>query len=296
MDTERDAGEPPPQQSTSVRPRPLTKCYPNGEPYERRSETIRQLLSALLLSPRAQVERAKISDKHDPRYLKDEVLVYLIRACYQREDERTGDWLLRLLIERCTGILTRELTRRLPKAEAIEAGQEMLVVLYEAVRDLGPQGDYLEVSFGQWFKCHTLDMRQKYETKLAKEPDTDAAPLEQLAGHQPAGGESGPAFDPVEPWNELSPSPADLLDREDREALQDDEERRLREAVAALPGTERAPWRKAVILHFWFGMKIDSVDPDEPTLARLFGKSEKTIRNWLNKAKAELKRRLEDSR
>lgn len=296
MDTEREAGRHPLQSSTSVVLRPLTKCHPNGEVYERRPETVHQLRAALLLPPRAQVARARIFDKRDPRYLKDEVLVYLMRECYQQGDERVGDWLLRLLIERCTGILTRVLTPRLPEAEAKDAGHEMLLVLYEAVRDLGPQGDYLEVSFGQWFKCRTLDMRQKYETKLAKGPDTDAVSLEQLAGHQPTGGESGPAFDPVEPWNELSPSPADLLDREDREALKDDEERRLREAVNALPDTERKPWRTAVILHFWCGMKIDAVDPDEPTLARHFGKVEKTIRNWLNKAKAELKRRLEDSR
>ncbi len=276
--------------------RPLTKCHPNGEPYERRPETVRQLRAALLLTPRAQVARARISDKNDPRYIKDEVLVYLIREAFEREDGRAGDWLLWLLIKRCTGILTRVLAPRLPEAEAIDAGQEVLLVLCEAVHDLGPQGDYLEVSFGQWFKCRALDMRRTYEAKLAKEPDAEAVPLEQLAGHQASSAERVVVFEPVEPWNELSPSPADLLDRGNVAALQDAEERRLHEAVCALPNTDRQPWRKAVILHFWFGMKIDSVDPDEPTLARLFGKSEKTIRNWLNKAKAELKRRLDDPR
>lgn len=271
--------------------RPLTKQHPNGDPYTRRTPIVRQLRAVLPLPPREHVRRARIRGEANPHYLADETLVYLIRHHWERGDERTGDWLFRRLVERCAGIVAKYLTRRLPEKDAKDAGQDLLLRLHSGVADLGPQGDYLEISFGHWLKRRAIDVGDHLNRKLKRERQQDHVPLEHIAGHQPTTTPGmTPTFAPVEPWDELAPSPAALLDRQTDEALKADEEHRLRRAVDALPDRLRV----AVILHFWKGMKINSTDPDEPTLTRYFNKAERTIRYWLTQAKADLKRRLEN--
>lgn len=294
MTTDSDSGGQPSESARAARAlRPLTKRHANGRLYARRSKTTRQIQDALGLDPLAQIGRAMISDKRDPHYLDDEALVYLTRHHWDRGDQHTGDWLFRWLIERCSGIIAKELTRRLPRQAAIDAGQDLLIKLHDCVCDLGEAGDYLEISFGNWLKCRAIDVRRQWEARLEREAAYRHEPIEHVAGHAPTGTQGGrPTFQPVEPWNELSPSPADLLDQHGAAAMRAEEEKRLRLAVGALP----EPKREAVILHFWEGMKIDSTDPDEPTLARHFGKAEKTIRNWLNAAKAELMLHLGNDR
>ena len=56
----------------------------------------------------------------------------------------------------------------------------------------------------------------------------------------------------------------------------------LREGLLLLP----EPIRTAFVLHHYDGWQIESNDPQAPTIAKHFGKTPRTIRNWMAQAEA----------
>jgi DNA-directed RNA polymerase specialized sigma24 family protein len=59
----------------------------------------------------------------------------------------------------------------------------------------------------------------------------------------------------------------------------------LKDALKGMP----APARSAFILHRAYGLPIESNDPAELTVSRYFGKTSRTIRNWLRSAEEHLR-------
>lgn len=272
-DKKQNAGAPRVDQTPVT---PLRKRRPSGELYERIPE-VQALLADLAALPReVLIGRAEITNRSAPGYVPSECLMYFIRASRRDDNEA---WL-----ERLYRILVRRVLRSLPRAENSDGKTESLtrgnvrdrvlgrfVELLSADRaDYVDKLDYFEVRFDGALASLRHDAQ-----KAAWREENRSTPLQDE--------ESG----------ELSPeveAAAGTVDPFSASALADPSYRsRFDAAIETLP-----PEQSRIIQMLRQGFPIDSKEPDVMTIAKALGRSEKTVRNYRDKAFVALRAAMAD--
>ena len=242
----------------------------NNEVYVRPASVEALLDPALQQTPETISDRAYIREKTDPNFLPTECLLHLIRHAFRIGNTRLRDVTLLLLLKRCERILKNKIPDDQPNAE--ELREAVLGKFTELLaRDANDPNqtilDYFEVRFNDAFRklrFHFLRSEKYTRTSLPLFPDA----------------EGQAEIDPEGVCRLLKstgqdPSPEDFVIR-----------KQLCDAVQTLPPDET----KAIILHFFYGYKIESTDPTATTVATLCGVSGRTIGTRLKSAIEKLKR------
>jgi DNA-directed RNA polymerase specialized sigma24 family protein len=250
--------------------RPLKKCKEDGIAYTRPPKIEGILIEVLAANATTWPDRARITNKQDAQFLPPEVLVHLIRHSLRMQDHGTMYALLPRLGERCAQLLKRRVSDT-NLFDAADLREEMVASLYGLfVDDLwNPEDgvlDYFEIHFNHAFATLRAGIIRK---TLAA-----SAPLDSL--DEPADEDEAPAE-----LADLSPDTDIVLSAENEE---------LHRLIQALPFAEQ----QAIVWKYFYGLKTESTDPAERTVASVCGVSGSEIRARLRSAYARLKNRMEE--
>lgn len=234
--------------------KPLTKRK-DGAPYVRPREVEDAIDVALALDRQTQLQRATISSSASPDYLRDEVLLHLIREARRQGDKGAVNVLLGRLFGRCASKvrgdeeLREESLRALGLLIAHDGGQDRL--------------DFFECKFERAFSVLCKVARRdiaKSHSQLARDPKGE----DEFSEHD--------------------------LTRISQTALNPVEFGKL---LAAIEGLE-PELREAFVLVCIEEYKIESVNPTEVTAATLCRVEGRTIFNRVTKARRQLAEFLGD--
>lgn len=270
---------------------PLRKRSKGGKRYERRPEVEQELKKLEKLGLPEVVARARAGERKGEPALSSEALVHILRREVRvaRPDGRTQgpiDALVSILIARCEVILKRRLWSYddLAREEMTEAVVNRLV---DDIYEDGNKADYAEINFNHWLARNRTDAIRKHARKAARVKQLGEA-VENLEENE---AQVVTEDEPTEASHESTPERLYALKEERERAnlpsiiehaqFSTDDLHRIAEAVmqAKLP----ADVLYAFLAHN-LGMKVESEDPKEHTLVKHFDKSEKTIRNWIERA------------
>ena len=249
---------------------PLIHRSKKGVLLERTPEVDSQIRDALSLPPNELVRRASQTSKQDLSFIKDEALVYLIRAFFKSGDKEVADQLSLILIERKTDMIYARLNGL---ADADEAFSKVIETLFTHIlfRDDG-RGDYLQVRFDSALKRITISAFNSQLNKNKKSmltfsdisnPEDEDINLEE-------------SFDSSDSEGNIAYPTVSI---EDQVSIND-----------ALESLDE-PLRTVFILRYKYLMQVESIDPNVPTLSNHFDKTPRTIRHWLKKADEILKKK-----
>lgn len=259
-------GYPPP--TSSVKPaqneraggsseiRPLTR-----RGYKRLPATETQIASAAKLDAAGLLERAQHRDDTVPDYFCPEALVYFIRRGDRDGDVRLRNGLLSELLERCTPFFRGQF-RGFDEETRKDLQQEVLKKLIEDILAPDDRADFMEARFWKYMKCRTIDACR---TALQHTDDTESLDT----GYFGEGESEGLTKLGLQKDTRLNPEELAMMS----------------DGLAKLPPR----LRRVFVLRHKVGMAIGSDNPDDDppdklTLAREFGCSGRTIRNWLKEA------------
>jgi len=246
---------------------PLTRRNLKGEVYERLPHVLQQIEAALAMDDPSLLRAAQIRDYHDPAFLTEECLVYLIRRCYREQQQVLVNALSEALWKRCAKQVNEKL-QGLDPSLVDAAFQDVVIALFDQILDLtSDRGDFLQVRFWIVLQRLTITVFQTY-IRVDKQA-VDEVTLSSLAGYD------GPDDDdavrtPRPAFADPSPSAEETI--------------LLREGLNAIP----EPYRTAFVLHVYHDWQIESNDPAVMTISRHFQKTPRTIRNWLKRAEEAL--------
>ncbi|MDU0364521.1 DNA-binding response regulator [Rhizobium sp. 25PS6] len=259
----------------------LRKHHNDGRLYERRADTTVALLQLENLSQEQLVERAKIRAKTDPLYLSSECLLHHIRQSRRNNSDRFFESLFRVLLARVESAATlRSEIYRLPNGKVAitafgtkvrEYVVDRFMVRLMADRDgYDERLDYFEVNFAHAIaalrstaKSKAVVEERRSQPLSANDDEEVSAEVEKATG----------TFDPFD------------VSRIDDENYRS----RLLAAIKNLPEKERH-----VVALIFKEYPIESNDPDKPSICRLLGCVEKTVRNRRDRAFEKLKAALSE--
>ncbi|HEY1293617.1 MAG TPA: sigma-70 region 4 domain-containing protein [Chloroflexota bacterium] len=254
--------------ATSEAPRdnliePLTHCNLQGAPYERLRKVEQQIQAALALSADDLVARARIDDRAYADYLQEEALAYFIRRAHRSADDDLANDLSGILVKRCTLVLKIQL-RALRQDLLEEAIAETIADLFELLVEPegSDRGDFLQVRF--WVAVRPL--RIAAFNRAVKQSDREL--LMVAIDPTGAGGDDGEEQG-LEVSDPRAPAP-------DVQLLTDEALARLEPNI-----------RQAFVMRLE-GWPVEDRDPSVPTISRHFGRTSRTIRNWLTQAEEQL--------
>jgi hypothetical protein len=232
---------------------PLTR----NEEYRRLPETVRQIEAAIDLSSHDLVAWAKITEIDHPRYLGSEALVFFVRRALAEHDGTTTADLMAALTDRSIAPVAAGL-RGFDEEERRDIVQTVLCRLTELLLADDDRGDFAQVRFWTVLKRLRLSACAEQRGFTARFDQFD---------------EDNGATLMCDPDGQLSPEEFAQLD----------------EGLRVLD----PHLRRVFIMRHYQGWKIgpeppNEEDPNDPSLAGYFGKSSRTIRNWLGKAEAAL--------
>ena len=236
--------------------KPLTR---NG--YARFAKVELQIADAVMLDGPAIVERARQRDEGAPDFLAPEALVYFIRDAIANGEERIRDRLIRELLERCNPHF-RGTFRGFSREDREDLQGEVQKMIVEDLFAPDDRSDFMQVGFWLYLKRRCIDA-----CRVTFRHAENTESLETgLSGESGSEGQS-------------------KLDREVDSRLSPEELAMISEALDLLP------WHlsQVFLLRHYVGMKIgpDNLAEDEdgePTIAAQFGRTGRTIRNWLREA------------
>ena len=237
--------------------KPLTR---NG--YRRLPKVELQIADAVILDGTAIVERARQRDEGAPDFLAPEALIYFIRDAIKNGEERLRDRLIRELLERCNPHFHGRF-RGFSREDREDLQGEVLRMIVEDLLSPDDRSDFMQVRFWAYLKKRCIDA-----CRVTFRHAEDTESLE--TGFSGEGGSEGQT----------------KLDREVDPQLSPEELAMISEGLKQLP----RDLRHVFLLRHYVGMKIgaDSLADDEgaePTIAAQFGRTGRTIRNWLNEAR-----------
>lgn len=245
-------------------PKPLTRLNTSGEVYLRHAAAERQLREILPQGRAAIFERLNVASRADERFLLEETLVYLMREAKLINDLEMYEAATTMLYRRAERAVKRRLRGAVDNEDAaIEAAANVLAEVFLAIDDVSSnKADYAQVRFNHLVKRIVNKYAALARKQLAQDRLADSID-EEINDEQTAPFEIGD-FHPQ-------------LDYEDREFIE--------KALNALSADVRTAFR----MKHYYGWKIESDDAHEPTISKYFGKTEKTIRNWLREADGQLR-------
>lgn len=256
---------------------PLTHRNRAGKLYLRESDVERQILASFPLSCEELRQRTGISDRGSSDYLSEECLVYLARHYLRGRDERRVSHLCSALVRRTTRIIHKRLRSLGP--EAVDEGYSQIVTqLFSKILDTSTDhADFFQVRF--WCGLNRLCIKV-FSIQLANiDRRRTEVPFSQIPGYENDDDEAEPEMKSVrlseDDKQRVSSSSGDKAIR-DRDLAH--EARRI--VFTHLD----EPFRSAYMLRHYHGWPIEGQDPNVPTISRHFGKTPRTIRNWLDKA------------
>jgi DNA-directed RNA polymerase specialized sigma24 family protein len=234
----------------AVLPEPLTR-----RGYKRRRPVEQRIIGALSLEGDSFLELVEQRDETSSDYFPPEALIYFIRRANRVGNKRLVNTMMQELYVRCRPLVLGRV-RSFVKETRKEIIQEVLTKIASDLLDPGDVADFAEVSFWLYLKRLTIDVvRQRVSELNSPEVSVD-----------------GRLSDDDERSELIANIPASSLSL--------DQIVQLNEGLALLPPKQR----QAFIMRHAYDMKIESKNPDEMTLSRHFGVTEKTIRNWLDEA------------
>ena len=241
---------------------PLTHCDLDGVPYRRDPLVEAQIKEGLALGAADLVARARVSDKTDPAYLQEETLAYLIRRAHRGANDNLTSDLVEVLVERCTRYL--KTLRRLPheKFEELVADTAAEIVEKLVEPEGSDAGDFLQVKFWVVVKRLGWASHKRAVDELRRESLLVTLELTG-ADSDDEQDRTVEIADPVTP-----PVDTQLLNNE---AL----------------GLLEPHVREAFVLKVE-GWPIEDRDPSVMTISKHFGKTSRTIRNWMTEAERQL--------
>jgi hypothetical protein len=247
--------------------RALRNCKTDGSAYTRPPEIEAAIDEALSLDAETRLARAEILDRKAPGFLPKEALVYLIRDTKRVDDQTTLAKLFTILARRCEATLAQQVPDSYPHAQDIRADtlSELgeLVAIDETSTD-AHRLDYFEIRFESAFLRHWQTIARRYLRRRKQEiiaADPDNPLRKPVEGTLASNGEQEPAV--------------------------------LHKEQMALFNRAQPDDRKLLCLRFCNEIKVESNDPDEVTLAKIYGVGGRTIRNRINAAVTQL-RKLEE--
>jgi DNA-directed RNA polymerase specialized sigma24 family protein len=260
-------------------PEPLTRRNTAGVVYARTTAVERELTDLLRLSPEDIVARTAVVAPGDVGYVSEESLVYLIRHFLRSDETAAFNKTASRLIDRYT-VMVRKYLGTFGADAVAEGHSEITRRLFAMLLDFTTdRGDFLEVRF--WTVLKTLCIkefnRQLKERKRARQQ----LPLSVLPGQDAASRDhherrSIRLTDSDE--RRLSSAPHEESVLEHEHSLHEEDLRR-----SALEQLEE-PLRSVFMLRHYYGWPIEDRDPSVPTISRHFGKTPRTVHNWLKKA------------
>ena len=228
--------------------KPLTKTSKEtGKIYYRRDDVNAQILAVIDLDEKELLE--KISE------LKSETLVFLLRERFQNNFEISSK-IWEVLTEKIHQITIGQKSKFTNDADYEDFFSEIQMIMFEGVSNLESNNfDYAQSSFGTFVKGIILNkLRQK---SIVREREKKTVWLD------------------IESEKEEK-TPFQLIAGK----TNSEKELIIRQALYQLP----REIFQVCILYYLEGWQIYSKEIHKPTIAKVYGKSEKTIRNWLQKA------------
>lgn len=237
------------EQNKNFQPKPLTKISKEtGNPYFRRDETVSEIIKTINYSKAGLLE--KLED------LKSETLVFLFREKYQADYEIAGK-IWEILAGRIWKLAGNQKIKFNNAADFEDFVMDIQVRFFQGIGNLESDAfDYAQASFGEFIKGFILNKSR--EKKNVREREKQTIWLDEET-------ENDEARTPFQLIAKMTNSEKELI---------------FRQALHKLPGEIL----EVCILYYLDGWQIHSKDPDKITIAKLYGKSEKTIRNWIFKA------------
>lgn len=258
---------------------PLRKRRPTGDLYTRPPAIESMLEELASLSRDELLERARVSQPSDPAYIPSECLVYFVRASRM---DNNDDW-----FERLYKMLNARVLRRLPRAEGRIGKQQIESYSHEEIRDR---------AYGRFVELLAAD-RNSYQERLdyfEVRFDGAVASLRRDAQEQVwRDGNRSVALEADDETGELAVEVERAAEDLNPFASWDVEDAVFRErldaAIESLP-----PEQRTVIEMLRQGFPIDSKEPGVMTISSVLERSEKTIRNYRDRAIAALRAALTD--
>ncbi len=243
-------------------PQPLTRRNRDGQVYQRLAEVDRQISEALGLDDEALRSRLEVRDEESPAFLKEESLVHLIRHHHGAGNRELVNDLAECLLKRCATWIDGKLSGL--RTDLREDGNSGVVAeVFDRILDLtDDRGDFLQVRFWMGIERITVDVFRKQVSQFDTESsgDYDQTTIDDLSQRGAVVVPTASAGRPVE---------SEAIDNVLIEA--------------ALHQLEE-PIRSAYLLRHLKDWPIEDQDPAIQTISRHFGKTPRTIRNWLSKA------------
>ena len=258
------------EQDSSCLLEPLTHRNADGDIYRRPATVGRQIQNTLKLDPEELLKRSVVRDKNSPDFLREESLVYLIRHYHQVGNRQVVNDLSECLLTRCATFVNGWLFG-LKTDSKKEAYADVVQGLFSRILDLhGDHGDFLQVRF--WMALKRLAV-QEFRKQLKFQ--NSHTPLTSPPGYNDQDSNLSTRGVVVrEPSTSASQSiEAQVIG-----------ESVIREALSQL----EEPFRSAYLLRHYFEWPIEDQDPSVNTISRRFGKTPRTIRNWLARAEESL--------
>ncbi|WP_131820448.1 RNA polymerase sigma factor [Sinorhizobium alkalisoli] len=260
---------------------PLRKHRKDGRLYERRAETTAILTQLESLPSDQLAERAKIRAKTDPLYLPSECLLHFMRRSKRDNSDRFFESLFRILLARVESAATlRSEIYRLPNGKIAITAFGTKVRDYVVDRFLArliadrdgydERLDYFEVNFS-----HAIASLRATGKKGAADEENRSQPL---------------STDDDEEVSAAVEKAAGVFDPFDASKIDDGNYRfRLFAAIKKLPEKERH-----VVALLFKEYPIESNDPSKPSICKILGCVEKTVRNRRDRAFEKLKTALSE--
>lgn len=262
---------------------PLTHTRKGGGRYARDPAVEAGIASVVGTQAVALIQRARVRDRQSGDFLREETLVYFIRAYQAAGEQEVVIALTNALLTRCAKWITQRLRALgLRRHHVNDAYVEVVRIVIGAVTDLASdRGDFYQVRFARALKFKVLTA---YNTQL-HEVKREA----QHVRFPSAAGSTDEEFEDGEvDRSAFRPEMADP-GREDDELLDVEERAERRGLLEPMLSAIRKPkHREAFVLQRLEGWQITAENPREPCLTQHFGKSPKTIYNWIKQAEADI--------
>lgn len=229
--------------------------------YKRLPAVEGQITAALILEPETLLKRAQQRDETASDFLSAEALVYFIRQAIRNNDNKVREPLFRELLERCKPHFSGKF-RGFGREDREDLQSEVMNRVVEDLFAPDDRGDFMQVRFWKYLEKKCIDACRIVLRHTKKTESLDASYSSDGISERRA-----------------------LLETEIDPGLLPEEFAMISEGLAELP----LHLRRVFMLRHYFGMKIGpdkSVEAadNEPTIAKQFNRSGRTIRNWLKEA------------
>lgn len=270
---------------------PLRKRRKEGKLYKRRQTVEKELCELATLTLSEVLARAKQGAQQGKESVSSEVLVYFLRR-EARNGNAGGpgvDGLIAILTARSEKTLRRHISGAFDKFQIDEICSEVIYRIVDEISDPGDRADYAEVNFNDWLAHNRDDACRKQRRKEDRTEGLGDA-VEDLSQDEAHIGPSG-GIDKT-PSADATPEAAYAVSQAREKAqlppeieageFSPEDQYRIA-AMIRKAKLDRSVLGAFLLYHYW-GMAIDSKDPEKHTLVKHFGRSEKTIRLWLGRA------------